>query len=89
MNKLSAIYRDQPQTPLERAVFWTEYVLRHGGTPLRSVSTELPWYQYLLLDVIAVLFIGTILASASLYFFLRIVYRLLLSFTTSTKSKRQ
>jgi glucuronosyltransferase len=89
MKKLSAIYRDRPQTPLEQAVFWTEYVLRHGGTPLRSVSAELPLYQYLLLDVIAVLFIGTFLACASLYFVLRLVYTVLLRFTISTKSKQQ
>lgn len=25
---LSKIYRDQIETPLERAVFWTEYVIR-------------------------------------------------------------
>jgi len=29
--ELSSIFSDQPQTPLERAVFWTEYVIRHNG----------------------------------------------------------
>ncbi|XP_059480751.1 UDP-glycosyltransferase UGT5-like isoform X2 [Neocloeon triangulifer] len=47
---------DQPQTPLERAVFWTEYVLRHNGAPhLRSAAVDLEWYQVHLLDVYAVL----------------------------------
>jgi len=89
MKKLSVIFRDQPQTPLEQAVFWTEYVLRHGGKHLRSASVELPLYQYLLLDVIAVLLIGIILTFVCLYFVLRRVYRVLLSCTTDTKSKLQ
>ncbi|XP_059470209.1 UDP-glycosyltransferase UGT5-like [Neocloeon triangulifer] len=48
------VYLDQPQTPLERAVFWTEYVLRHNGAPhLRSAALDLTWYQLGLIDVYA------------------------------------
>jgi glucuronosyltransferase len=89
MKKLSAIFRDQQDTPLKRAVFWTEYVLRHGGASLRSVSADLPWYQYFLLDVIAILFIGATLISVLFYFVLRTVCRTLLPTTRSTKSKQQ
>ena len=53
---LSRIYRDQPLTPLQQAVYWTEYVIRHKGAPhFRSAVLDLAWYQYFLLDVIAVL----------------------------------
>ncbi|XP_069693019.1 UDP-glucosyltransferase 2-like [Periplaneta americana] len=56
MKKLSTIFRDQADTALDRAVFWTEYVIRHKGAPhLRPASTELHWHQYLLLDVILVI----------------------------------
>jgi glucuronosyltransferase len=89
MKKLSAIYRDQQDTPLKRAVFWTEYVLQHGGASLRSVSADLPWYQYFLLDVIVVLFIGVTLIFVLLYLALRTVYRALVPTTRSTKSKQQ
>jgi glucuronosyltransferase len=89
MKKLSALYRDQPDTPLKRAVFWTEYVLQHGGGSLRSVSADLPWYQYFLLDVIAVLFIGTTIILASLYLVLGLVYRTIKSITRSKKQKKQ
>ncbi|XP_069681643.1 UDP-glycosyltransferase UGT5-like isoform X1 [Periplaneta americana] len=58
MRNLSVLFKDQPETPLERAVFWTEYVLRHGGAPLRSASVDMPWHQYLLLDVVVVLLAG-------------------------------
>jgi glucuronosyltransferase len=37
-------------------VYWTEYVIRNKGAPhLRSAALDLAWYQYFLLDVIAVL----------------------------------
>ncbi|KAJ8890519.1 hypothetical protein PR048_010028 [Dryococelus australis] len=51
--RLSKLAKDQPQTPLSRAVFWTEYEIRHKEAPhLRSAAADMPWYQYLLLDVV-------------------------------------
>ncbi|KAK7865278.1 hypothetical protein R5R35_012575 [Gryllus longicercus] len=56
MKKLSAKFRDNPETPLERAVFWTEYVLRHKNVPhLQSAAKDLNFAQYFLLDVLAFL----------------------------------
>lgn len=53
--KKSRILRDQLVPPLQRAMFWIEYVLRHGHCDhLRSAALELSWYQYFLLDVVAV-----------------------------------
>ncbi|XP_045475115.1 UDP-glycosyltransferase UGT4-like isoform X4 [Harmonia axyridis] len=54
IDKLSAISKDQPMKGLEKAVWWTEYVLRHGTQHLRSPSADIPLYQYYFLDVIAV-----------------------------------
>ncbi|KAG8228489.1 UDP-glycosyltransferase [Ladona fulva] len=54
MKQLSAVWKDQKESPLERAVYWTEYVIRHDGAKhLRSAAVDLAWYQYYLLDVIA------------------------------------
>ncbi|XP_069697674.1 UDP-glycosyltransferase UGT5-like isoform X2 [Periplaneta americana] len=73
---LSRIYRDQPLTPLEQAVFWTEYVIRHKGAPhMRSAALDLAWYQYFLLDVMAflVLAVGSVLLIV--FLMLRAVFR--------------
>ncbi|XP_074849985.1 UDP-glucuronosyltransferase 2A2-like isoform X2 [Carettochelys insculpta] len=54
--KLSQIHHDQPMKPLDRAVFWIEFVMRHKGAKhLRPAAHQLTWYQYHCLDVLAVL----------------------------------
>ncbi|CAH0559279.1 unnamed protein product [Brassicogethes aeneus] len=56
---LSKLYTDQPTDGLERAIWWIEYVIRHkGASHLRSPSMDLPWYQYLMLDVLSVIFLA-------------------------------
>lgn len=53
--KTSALFRDNPLTPLEKAVYWIEFVARHGGTAhLRTAANDLHWFQRLLLDVVLV-----------------------------------
>ncbi|KAL2780354.1 UDP-glucuronosyltransferase 2B15 precursor [Daubentonia madagascariensis] len=50
--KLSRIHHDQPMKPLDRAVFWIEFVMRHKGAKhLRVAAHDLTWFQYHSLDV--------------------------------------
>ncbi|XP_054584583.1 UDP-glucuronosyltransferase 2B31-like isoform X3 [Eptesicus fuscus] len=54
--RLSRIHHDQPMKPLDRAVFWIEFVMRHKGAKhLRPASYDLTWFQYHSLDVIGFL----------------------------------
>lgn len=67
--ELSNVFRDQPETSLERAIFWTEYILRHKGAyHLRSAALNLNWIQYHCLDVVI------FLAVISITFFLFVYY---------------
>ncbi|KAK7579965.1 hypothetical protein V9T40_000594 [Parthenolecanium corni] len=51
--EISELIKDQPMSPQESVVYWTEYVIRHNGAKhLQSPGAEMPLYQYLLLDVI-------------------------------------
>jgi len=80
----SKIMHDQPMKPLDKAVFWVEYVLRHQGAPhLRTAAINLTWYQYLLLDV--VLFVLGVIAVVLVLFYLA-VKRL---FKFKSKKKQQ
>ena len=54
--KLSELMRDQPETPLERAVYWTEFVMKHKGAKhLRLGSRYLAPYQRAMIDVYGVI----------------------------------
>lgn len=64
--KLSRIHHDQPMKPLDRAVFWIEFVMRHKGAKhLRVAAHDLTWFQYHSLDVI-----GFLLACAATVIFI-------------------
>ncbi|XP_053603916.1 UDP-glucosyltransferase 2-like [Plodia interpunctella] len=59
MEKIRRIWYDQPQKPMERAIWWTEYVLRHGGARhLRAASANVSWIEYWMIDVVAALFVA-------------------------------
>jgi glucuronosyltransferase len=84
--RTARIFRDRPQSALDTAIFWTEYVLRHDGAPhLQTAAVELGWYQYLLLDVIAFI-LGTILV---FLFVVRNLFRLLCSTRKIPKKNKQ
>lgn len=57
MKIASGKFRDIPRTPAETLAFWVEYVVRHKGPPHSNVvGRHLSFYEYLLLDIIAILF---------------------------------
>ncbi|XP_065148058.1 UDP-glucuronosyltransferase 2A2-like [Paramisgurnus dabryanus] len=59
MQRLSRLHHDQPMKPLDRAVFWIEFVMRNGGAPhLRSQSFRMSWIAYHSIDVIFTLMVA-------------------------------
>ncbi|XP_063921673.1 UDP-glycosyltransferase UGT5-like [Zophobas morio] len=58
----SKYFHDRVRKPMETAIYWIEYVIRHrGAAHLRVAGIDLPWYQYILLDIVAVLVLGILL----------------------------
>lgn len=61
--KLSDLYRDRPQHPLDTAAFWIEYVIRHNGARhMQSPAIHLHIFQYYMLDVVAFIFVLFVIA---------------------------
>ncbi|XP_069165915.1 UDP-glycosyltransferase UGT5 isoform X1 [Procambarus clarkii] len=72
--------RDQLTSPRERAVFWTEYVIRHRGAPqLRSPAAQLSWVEFLMLDILLLLLLALSLLLFILHRIFRIVTTILFS----------
>jgi len=65
--KAAQIFRDDPQTPAERAAYWIEHVCRFGGDHLRSASQDLPLYAYLMFDVLAFVLLVFVVATVCVW----------------------
>ncbi|CAH1174139.1 unnamed protein product [Phaedon cochleariae] len=67
--EMSKISKDVEKTGLDRAVWWTEYFIRNKGAKhLKSPVSELPTYQYYLLDVIGfLLLVSTVFVCLSMF----------------------
>ncbi|EDW15705.2 uncharacterized protein Dmoj_GI10119 [Drosophila mojavensis] len=76
MREMSARFKDQHETPLERAVYWVEHVTRQKGAKyLRSASQDLNFIQYHNLDVFAMIVGGLISITFAVIYILAIVVR--------------
>ncbi|XP_063065279.1 UDP glucuronosyltransferase 5 family, polypeptide E1 [Engraulis encrasicolus] len=66
VRRMSRLHQDQPMKPLDAAIFWLEFVMRHkGAAHLRTESYKMPWYAYHNIDVL-----GFLLGSATAGFWL-------------------
>uniref|UniRef100_A0A8C1SZN1 UDP-glucuronosyltransferase n=1 Tax=Cyprinus carpio TaxID=7962 RepID=A0A8C1SZN1_CYPCA len=62
MQRLSKLHHDQPMKPLDRAVFWIEFVMRNRGAPhLQTQSFRMSWIEYHSIDVILTLLMIVVL----------------------------
>lgn len=54
VRKVAQRLKDQPQTPMEKAMFWIEYVQRHDGAHFMQTSAQhLSFFEYNNLDIYA------------------------------------
>lgn len=72
----SKIYKDSLLKPLDRAIYWIEYVLRNGGAAhLKSHAIQLNSIQYFVIDFIVSTSILVTLVTCLLYRTLKTVKR--------------
>ncbi|XP_028290493.1 UDP-glucuronosyltransferase 2C1-like isoform X2 [Gouania willdenowi] len=72
MQRLSRLHRDQPIAPLDNALFWIEFVMRHkGAAHLKAESYRMPWYSYHSVDVVLFLTGAVLLLLVTAVVFIR------------------
>nr|XP_054750784.1 UDP-glucuronosyltransferase 1-6-like isoform X1 [Lytechinus pictus] len=71
VDKVSAIYKDQPMSAPDRAAFWIEHVIKFGGAYMRSPANDLTFIQYHLIDVYAFLTAIVVVFLAVVYYTLK------------------
>ncbi|XP_073825570.1 UDP-glycosyltransferase UGT5-like [Musca autumnalis] len=60
--EISKRYHDQPMRPMDVAIFWTEYVLRHRGAPhLQTPAQKMSFIQKHSIDTVGVLLVVAVL----------------------------
>ncbi|KAH9634398.1 hypothetical protein HF086_000224 [Spodoptera exigua] len=75
VKKLGELMTDEPMTPLERAVWWTEHVLRHGGARhLRGPAANMSWAEYYELDLVLTLLLALVIAIATIVLIAKYLY---------------
>lgn len=63
MNRFSKSFRDQPETPMERAVWWTEWLLRNpdSASYLKNPALEMNVFQRQSIDIIVFLTVAAMI----------------------------
>lgn len=90
VKQAALLYRDRPEHPLDTAVYWVEYVMRHKGAKhMQSQAVDLNWFQYHSLDVIATILVAVWLSFRVTVFIWRRIWRLVFGSKKTKKSKKE
>ncbi|CAG5116590.1 unnamed protein product [Candidula unifasciata] len=89
IKKASELYRELYKVPKEEAAYWLDHVMKYGGEYMRSPGQQMPWYQLLVLDVIAFLVAVIVVILLVIYFTVKRCYNLCRNKPRKIKSKRQ
>uniref|UniRef100_A0A3P9LIR2 UDP-glucuronosyltransferase n=1 Tax=Oryzias latipes TaxID=8090 RepID=A0A3P9LIR2_ORYLA len=76
MQRLSRLHRDQPVKPMDKALFWIEFVMRHkGAAHLKAQSYNMSWFSYRSVDVVLFLTAAVLLVILTSFMFIRCLFR--------------
>ncbi|XP_037614286.1 LOW QUALITY PROTEIN: UDP-glucuronosyltransferase 2A2-like [Sebastes umbrosus] len=78
MQRLSRLHRDLPMKPLDTALFWIDFVIRHkGAAHLKAEAYRLPWYTYHSVDVFLFLAGAVLLVLLTIFISIRCLYTIM------------
>lgn len=88
--EVSTLLRDNLVHPMDEAIYWMEYVARHKGAKhLKSYAVNIPWYTYLLLDVIGFVLLVILIAYLVVAKLIKILFSSSKSQNTDSKKKKK
>jgi glucuronosyltransferase len=88
VEKIGKIFRDFPIKPVDKAIFWVEYVARHGKDALRSPIVDMSWWQKNLLDVYCFLTLVILIVLFAIKFVLKKLIRTVFKFTSAQSNSK-
>ncbi|XP_058810722.1 UDP-glycosyltransferase UGT5-like [Phymastichus coffea] len=88
VERLSKKFLDRPMSAMDTAIFWIEYVTRHGKKALRAPVVDMPWWQAHLIDVYAFIAFTLVVAYYLLKCSLKLIIRRCCRFSKNAQSKK-
>ncbi|KAJ8679192.1 hypothetical protein QAD02_014979 [Eretmocerus hayati] len=89
VKRVSREFKDHLETPINTAIYWTEYIARHGKNSLRLPASDLLWWQNSLWDIYSFLITILIVLVYISYILISIAYRMLWLQRDHTSSPRR
>ncbi|KAL4715802.1 hypothetical protein ACJJTC_006381 [Scirpophaga incertulas] len=89
VKELSKIWHDRPQTPMDTVVYWTEYAARSTNHTFRTAAADVPFYQYIYLDVTCIFVIFLVVNILIIKFFLFLCRRSNKQMNVKSSNKKQ
>ncbi|XP_075986239.1 UDP-glycosyltransferase UGT5-like [Anticarsia gemmatalis] len=87
--KLRDIIQDEPMKPLDKSIWWIEYVLRHGGAKhLRSPAANISYFEYLELELVFTVLAILFAILAVIIIVLRAIFKIVIRQISGDKLKR-
>lgn len=72
--ELSSRFRDRPMKPIDTAIYWIEYVIRHKGADfMKNPALKISWVAYNMLDVYGFMLLMLFLIIYVLYKILKFI----------------
>ncbi|KAI8770709.1 UDP-glucuronosyltransferase 1-1 [Biomphalaria glabrata] len=74
IQKASMLFKELYKVPSKEAAYWFDHVMRYGGDYMRSPGQEMPFYQFLLLDVMAFVTLVVVIYLLIMYAIFRLCF---------------
>ncbi|XP_055638653.1 UDP-glucosyltransferase 2-like [Toxorhynchites rutilus septentrionalis] len=90
IERLSQLVKDQPMQPIEKAVWWTEYIIRHqGAAHYRYHAAQMPVWQYHYYDVAVTFLIAALVGAYVTLHAVRRFFNYLFDYPSVEQGKKQ